>query len=168
MDTGTLGRGTLIAGVSGVLLFIFMFFAWYGAPGVSGEVIEQAQEAAEQLGVQGPEDVDTTVNAWESFDFTDLLMLLAVIVAVGVAAITLTGASVSLPVAGSALTAGIGALAFLFVLYRTINPPGEGDVDREIGLYLGLLATAGIAVGGYLAMQEEGTSFTDERDRLSG
>ena len=168
MDTGNLGRGALIAGVSGVLLFIFMFIGWYGAGGEAGEAIEAAQEAAEQLGVQGPEEADTSANAWEAFDFTDLVMFLAVIVAVGVAAVTLIGASASLPVAGSAITTGIGALAFLLVLYRLINPPGEGDIDREIGIWLGLLATAGITVGGYLGMQEEGTSFTAERDRLSG
>jgi hypothetical protein len=168
MDTGNLGRGALIAGVSGVLLFIFMFIGWYGAGGEAGEAIEAAQEAAEQLGVQGPEEADTSANAWEAFDFTDLVMLLAVIVAVGVAAVTLMGASASLPVAGSAITTGIGALAFLLVLYRLINPPGEGDIDREIGIWLGLLATAGITVGGYLGMQEEGTSFTAERDRLGG
>ena len=105
------------------------------------------------------------VNAWESFDFTDLILLLAVLVSVGLAAMTLAGASASLPVAGSALTCGVGALAFLFVLYRTIDPPAEG-LEREIGLYLGLLATAGIAVGGYLGMQEEGTSFSEQGDRL--
>ena len=116
----------------------------------------------------GPEDVNTTVNAWEAFDFTDLILFLAVVVAIAFAGITLSGASVSLPVAASALTCGIGGLAFLFVLYRFINPPGEGSVDREIGLYLGLLATAGITVGGYLGMQEEGTSFSEQGQRLSG
>ena len=167
METGNLGRGALIAGISGVLLFIFMFFGWYGAPDVVDEAVEQAQQAAEALGVDAPgiEETDTTVNAWESFDFTDLILFLAVIVSVGLALMTLVGASASLPVAGSALTCGIGALAFLFVLYRTIDPPADG-LDREIGLWLGLLATAGIAFGGYLGMQEEGTSFAEQGDRL--
>lgn len=157
----------MIAGISGVLLFIFMFFGWYGAPDVVDEAVEQAQQAAEALGVDAPavEEADTSINAWESFDFTDLICLLAVLVSVGLAAMTLAGASASLPVAGSALTCGVGALAFLSVLYRTIDPPAEG-LEREIGLYLGLLATAGIAVGGYLGMQEEGTSFSEQGDRL--
>ena len=147
MDTGNLGRGAMIAGVSGVLLFIFMFFGWYGAPDVVDEAVEQAQQAAEALGVDAPgvEEADTSVNAWESFDFIDLILLLAVLVSVGLAAMTLAGSSASLPVAGSALTCGIGALAFLFVLYRTIDPPADG-LEREIGLWLGLLATAGITV----------------------
>ena len=162
MDTATVGRGTLIAGVSGVLLFIFMFFSWFGAdlgnalPGVSEDV---ANQIADQSGV------DTTFNAWQSFDLIDLVLLLAVIASVGFAVIDMSGASVSLPVAGSAVTAGIGALAFLLVLYRLINPPD--DLGREIGVWLGLLATAGITYGGYEGMQEEGASFGDvaPRDR---
>ena len=118
MDTGTLGRGAMIAGVSGVLLFIFMFFGWFGAPDAVDEAVEQAQQAAEALGVETPnlEEADTSANAWESFDFIDLILLLAVLVSVGLAAMTLAGSSASLPVAGSALTCGIGALAFLLVL----------------------------------------------------
>jgi len=77
---------------------------------------------------------------------------------------------VSLPVAGSALTAGIGAFAFLLVLFRLISPPGDSvagqdiDLSRDIGIWLGLLATAGITYGGYQGMQEEGTSLGDVRD----
>jgi hypothetical protein len=160
MDTSNLGRGALIAGISGVLLFIFMFLAWYGLGGAASEFVEQAQEAADALGVQGPEEADTTVNAWESFDFTDLILFLAAAAAIAFAVTALAGLSVELPIALSAIVTGIGAFAFLLVLYRTINPPGEGDVDREIGLYLGLLATAGITIGGYLGMQEEGADFS--------
>lgn len=163
METGNLGRGAMIAGVCGALLFIFMFLPWYGSPEGSSSNLDQ--QTTELLGVNPPEPTDTTMNAWQSFDFTDVIMLLAVFVSVGLAVMTLMGSSASLPVAGSALTCGIGALAFLFVLYRTFDPPGEG-LDREIGLFLGLLATAGIAVGGYLGMQEEGTSFSEQGDRL--
>ena len=163
MDTATVGRGTLIAGVSGVLLFIFMFFSWFGIDAESavpaGIPEDIANQAIEQSGV------DTTFNAWQSFDLIDLILLLAVIASVGFAAIDMSGASVSLPVAGSAVTAGIGAIAFLLVLYRLINPPE--DLGREIGVWLGLLATAGITYGGYEGMQEEGASFGDvgPRDR---
>jgi formate hydrogenlyase subunit 3/multisubunit Na+/H+ antiporter MnhD subunit len=79
----------------------------------------------------------------------------------------MTGASVSLPVAGSAVVTGIGALAFLLVLYRIIDPPGGDGVGREVGVWLGLIATAGITYGGYVGMQEEGTSFTDVRDQVT-
>jgi hypothetical protein len=158
MDTAQAGRGTLIAGVSGLLLFIFMFFSWYGPPDEIGGV----EVPTDQLEAAG---VDTSISAWQAFDLIDLVLLIAVIVAIGVLVIEMTGASVSLPVAGSALTAGLGALAFLLVLFRLISPPGEGiagqdiDLSRDIGIWLGLLATAGITYGGYQGMQEEGTSF---------
>ena len=160
MDTSNLGRGALVAGISGALLFIFMFFSWYGIGGEAGELVEQAQEAADALGVQGPEDVNTSANAWESFDFTDLILFLAAATGIAFAVIALANLSVELPIAFSAIVTGLGVLATLLVLYRIINPPGEGDVDREIGIYLGLLASAGLAIGGYLGMQEEGADFS--------
>ena len=41
----------------------------------------------------------------------------------------------------------------MLILYQVFDTPG--DADRKIGLFLGLIACAGIAVGGYLSMQED-------------
>jgi hypothetical protein len=44
-----------------------------------------------------------------------------------------------------------------------INPPdieALGDVGRKLWLYIGLLAAAGVAYGGWRAMQEEGTTVS--------
>jgi hypothetical protein len=152
----------MIAGISGALLFFILFLTWYEVPGA-----EQLEQLGEVFGVDSAASEAVSFSGWESFDFIDLICLLAIIVSVGVAVMAMMGSSASLPVAGNAVTCGIGSFAFLLVLYRVINPPGEG-LDREIGLWLGLLATAGIAVGGYLAMQEEGTTFSDQADRLRG
>lgn len=160
MDYSGVSRGTLIAGVSGVLLFIFMFFAWFG---VDLQVPEGTPEGV-------LEEAAITRTAWQAFSLVDLVLLVAVIVSVGLAVIDLTGASVSLPVAGSAVTAGIGALAFLLVLYRLIDPPGitilgeDYTLGREVGVWLGLITTAGITYGGYLGMQEEDGSFGEVQD----
>jgi len=140
-----------------------MFFSWYGPPDEIGGV-EVPKDQLEAAGV------DTSINAWQAFSLIDLILFVAVIVAVGVMVIEMTGASVSLPVAGSALTAGLGALCFLLVLYRLIDPPGDSvagqdiDLSRDLGIWLALLATAGVTYGGYEGMQEEGTSFGDVRD----
>ncbi len=147
LDAGRLSRGELIAGISGVALFIFMFFSWFGVAG-AGEVLDQAAD----LGIVI--DLDTSANAWQAFDFIDLVLLLTVIVSVGVAIATAMAKNVNLPVAGSALTAGLGIIATLLVLYRIIDPPF--DAGREIGVWLGLIASAGIAFGGWTAMQEQG------------
>ena len=63
----------------------------------------------------------------------------------------------------------------LLILFRIVDPPSFGsfggvsvDGTVEFGIFLGLIAAAGIAYGGYMAMKEEGTSFGDTADRLSG
>jgi hypothetical protein len=106
------------------------------------------------------------VNAWEAFDFIDLVLMLAVIAGVGLAVLTVAQSNVQLPVAASAITAGIGIVGTVFVIYRILDPILVG-AEREIGLYLGLIAVIGVAVGGWLAMQEEGTTFGTEANRLS-
>lgn len=152
MDTTKMGQGTLIAGASGAALFVIMFFSWFGVDlGGAGGLAEAA-------------GVDTTANAWQSFDLIDLVLLATVIVAVGGAVIAGSGARLDLPFPISTATAGLGALATILVLYRVLNPPGEGGVDREIGLFLGLIASAGVAYGGYTAMQEEGVQAPAPRE----
>ncbi|MGH2951927.1 MAG: hypothetical protein ACRDKX_07790 [Solirubrobacterales bacterium] len=156
MDTSRLRTGELIAGVAAVALFIIMFLPWFGFDVGGGEV-------AEDLGIAVPE-VSADFNAWESFDFIDLVLLLTIIVAVGLAVATAMAQTVSLPVAASALTAGLGILSTILVLYRIINPPGEAD--REFWVFVGLIAAGAIAYGGWRSMQEEGTSFGAQADRL--
>lgn len=160
MDFSRVRTGEMIAGVSGIALFIFMFFKWFGI---------DAPDVTLPQGVAGVE-VDS-VTAWQAFDFIDVILLLAVIAAVGLMLLSAAQANVNLPVAASAITAGLGILATLLVLYRIIDPPELAagfDTTRKIGVFLGLIASAGIAVGGWLAMQEEGTSFGGEADRVSG
>jgi hypothetical protein len=159
MDLSTVPRGALIAGISGLALFIIMFFSWFEAPEVDFGVPEVTGAVFEAAGV------DTTISAWEAFDFIDIVLLLTVIAAVGLVVMAAAGSSVNLPVAASAITAGLGVVATLLVLYRIIDTPF--DYDRKFGVFLGLIAAAGVAVGGWLAMQEEGTTFGGERDRLS-
>ena len=153
MNTGTVERGALIAGISGIALLIVMFFSWFGAP-----------DEVQQFGVETGVEADTTATAWQALSLIDIILFLVGLVAVAYAGIQYTGASVSAPVAMSALTAGAGGLAVLLILYRLIDPPE--DASREFGIFLGLIAAAGITYGGYLGMQEEGTSFGAERDRL--
>jgi hypothetical protein len=158
MDSARLGRGEGIAGVCAVLLFIVMFFGWFSLPG--------PDEVATPFG--GTVSFDASANAWQSYDFTDLLLLVTIVVAVGGAIATLMARDVSPPVAVSALTAGLGILSFVFVLFSIINTPSEAgiDLDREFWVFVGLVLTAGIAFGGWMAMQEEGTSFGDQADRI--
>lgn len=100
--------------------------------------------------------VDQT--AWQAFSVIDLVLLVAVIMSLSVVVVTVTHLSVSYPVAGSSMATGAGALAFVLVLYRLIDPPGGGGVDRELGIWLGLIACAGLTLGGCLGMEEPGSA----------
>ena len=162
MDTSRLGRGEMIAAGSAIVLLLVMFiFSWFSV------------DFGDGLGI-GAVGVDTTANAWQAFGFIDIILFVTILVAVGLAAMKANSQSANLPVAGSALVAGLGILSALCLLFRIISPPGSGDIPdgvdigigRGIGVFLGLLLAAGIAYGGYLAMQEEGTSFGDQADRL--
>lgn len=81
-------------------------------------------------------------------------MAAAAIAGLSVGIVAFGRISFSYPVAGSTIAAGFGALALVLIAYRLVNPPGSGDVDREVGAWLGLIAAAGVTLGGYLGMQE--------------
>ncbi|HEX6455845.1 MAG TPA: hypothetical protein VF009_04935 [Solirubrobacterales bacterium] len=162
MDVDRLSTGEKIAGVSAILLFIFMFFDWY-----SVEVSVSGGSFAASASEGG--------SPWEAFSVIDLILLLVVIVTLAGVLIRLTDAAIEPPVPMNALIAILGGLAVLLILYRIIDTPDVGsfpgvsvDVSPTVGAFLGLITAAGIAFGGYKAMQEEGVTFGDVGDRLGG
>jgi hypothetical protein len=160
MDHRRLRTGELIAAVGGAALLIIMFlFDWFGIGGAAGDAIEQAEE----LGFATP-DIDTGANAWDSMEIIRFLLLITGLVAVGLGIATAMARDVRMPVASSALVAGLGILSVIFIAYRILDPPYEAG--REIGVFLGLIAAAAVAYGGWRSMQEEGTSFGQQADAL--
>jgi uncharacterized membrane protein YhaH (DUF805 family) len=155
MEVDKLSTGEKIAGVSGVLLFIFMFFDWFSVS-VSNGLFGAAASG----------------NAWDWLDVIPIILLIAIVAAVGVAVVRLTDAVFEPAISMNAVVAVLGAISFLLILYRIISPPDSGfsevDVSPAFGIFLGLIAAAGIAYGGYRAMQEEGVTFGDVGDRLGG
>lgn len=153
-----LSTGEKVAGGSAVLLFIFMFFDWFKVDVSSGDGLFS-------LSVGG--------SAWEAFSYTDLFLMLTIVVAVAVVVIRLSDALFEPPVSLNAIAAVLGGVSVLLVLYRIIDPPGDTggvpgvDISPAIGAFLGLIAAAGIAYGAYRAMQEEGTSFGEIGDQFS-
>jgi len=161
MEADKLNTGEKISAVSAVLLFVFMFFDWFGV------------EVSSVSGFSG--SVPGGGSAWDALDIIPIILMAAIVVAIGVAVIRLTDADLELPFSLNTAVAVLGGLAVLLILYRIVNPPGGGDfggvsVDTtlKLGIFLGLIAAAGIAYGGYSAMREEGASFGDAADRLSG
>jgi uncharacterized membrane protein YhaH (DUF805 family) len=154
MDVNRLSMGEKIAGASAVLLFIFMFFDWFSVS-VSGGLFSA-----------------TSGNAWDWLDVIPIILLLAIVAAVGVAVVRLTDAVFEPAISMNAVVAVLGAISFLLILYRIVSPPDSGfseiDVSPAFGIFLGLIAAAGITYGGYRAMQEEGVTFGDVGDQLGG
>jgi hypothetical protein len=162
MEVDKLNTGEKVSAVSAILLFVFMFFDWFGVKvsGVTG--------FSGEIGGSGG-------SAWDALDVIPIFLMLAIVVALGVAVIRLTDADVEPPISLNAIVAGLGGLAVLLILYRIVSPPDFGsfggvtvDATRKFGIFLGLLAAIGIAYGGYSAMREEGATFGGEADRLSG
>ena len=72
----TVRRGEMIAGVSRSALFIIMFFSWFG---LSGERRERRwRSSSKRRRVAGRRH---DFNAWQSFDFIDIVLFVAVVVA---------------------------------------------------------------------------------------
>jgi hypothetical protein len=130
------------------------FFSWYGVGGSLGGF-------ADSLGVK------VTVDGWNGHSVLRWLMLLTIIAALGLAFLTVTQRTVALPVTAAVITTAIAALTTVLLAYRVIiNEPGPNQfIDVKIGAWLGLIATAVVAYGGYLAMREEGTSLSDAREQ---
>jgi hypothetical protein len=160
MDLDRLQTGEKVAGVAAIVLLLDMFiFKWFGLK-------------ASGFGFA----VEGSRNAWGSFGFIDIVLFVTVL-ATG-AMLWLKASDryedVSVPISvGVTVLAG---LSTLLVLYRIISPPDFGagslpsgvDHTVKIGAWIGLISAAALAYGGFRTMQDEGTSFGDAADRLSG
>jgi hypothetical protein len=116
-----LSYGALAAGIGGIVLIISLFLDWASSGGFGA-------------------------NAWQSFKITDIVLLVLGLLAIGYAAIELTGAAVNLPFRRERALTVIGIIATTLTLDFLI----EGS-NQAIGLILAFLASAAILVGGLLA-----------------
>jgi hypothetical protein len=147
VDRSKLSIGDQIAAASGVVLLIAMFLPWYGV-----DVNVGAFSASE------------SANAWEALSFIDILLFVIALIAIGV---PVAKATDSLPddVPGPLLVLAAGGLGVLLVLFRLIDLPtpdlgDQVDFGRKIGAFLGLIATVGIAYGGWRANEEAPATST--------
>jgi hypothetical protein len=153
---GRLRTGEAIALVAAILLFILMFFDWYGA---------KATTSAETLG--GVVSGTGGGSAWDTLQVIPLFLMLAIVVAVGVAILRLSGSDRKPTVPPGAAVTVLGGLAALLILIRIISPPGPSGALSELAfestlklpVFLALAAALGIAYGGWRTMADEGTSF---------
>src|SRR4051794_34621385 len=134
-----------------------MFLSWYSL-NVSGALSEAARRAG----------FDTSLNAWESFSTTDLLIFLTIVAALTMVGLHVLGRSANLPMSMPLVVAALGAITTVVVLWRIINQPGDNDIANvEYGAYLGLILVAALtygaveAGGGVDTMRAEAESLGD-------
>jgi hypothetical protein len=151
-----LRAGEAIALVAAILLFVLMFFDWYGA---------KATTSAESLG--GVVTSSGGGSAWDTLEVIPLFLMLAIVVAVGAAILRLSGSEWKPAIPPAAAVCVLGILASALILIRIIDPPGPLGALSELAyestlklpIFLALAAALGIAYGGWRAMGEEGASF---------
>lgn len=150
MNLNRLSNGEKIAGVSAVLLFVFMFFDWFGSKD-SGEL---------RLFSVGH-------TAWEALDYIPIVLVISIIGALSVVVLRLISTDEP-SVRAHAVVAVLGFVSALLILFRIVHPPNFGSFREVFGpvtiegtvqfpIFLALSAAAGIAFGGYRAMREEGS-----------
>jgi hypothetical protein len=139
----------MIAGGAGIVLIISLFLEWYSVKG---------KGLAAGAGSGG-------VSGWEALSFFDILLFLIALVAIGFAVSRAMNVRLpQLPASQGLITLALGALALLLVLIRLISSGDLGhpevsafiDIGRSFGIFVALLAAAGVAIGGWLTWNEEG------------
>jgi hypothetical protein len=161
-DISRLRRSDRIIGAGAIALFIFLFFfKWYGVSSNVGSI----------AGV----NVNVSRNGWNTFTSSRWIWLITIIVALAAVVLVASRRKLELAVKPGVIVAGLGALSTLLILYRIIHHPTanasiggfHASAGIKIGIWLGLIAAAAITYGGYLAMQEEGTSISEVGEQAS-
>src|SRR4051794_34641211 len=140
---GRLTRGQLIAAIGAVVLLVAMFLPWIG---VSGPSIPAG------ITVLSGVDTSSSENIWKGSTL-DVYLLITVIVAALPALLALTDSAEEFSFV-SAATFLLGVVAMILIIaFLTVDFPD--GADRKFGAFIGLVAAAAIAYGGFRAIQEE-------------
>lgn len=155
MDLNRWTKGERVVAIAAVVLVILSIVPLW------------ASYSFEAEGVVGI-DTDQSFSAWSgAYNFLVKLGIILAIAAAAIAIARAAGASFELP---SITYVALGAGATLLLLFGVLTGPNDGgisgiaadlagfDVSRGILLYVGVVLAAAIAVGGFMHMQEAGTS----------
>lgn len=142
-----LDLGLLVSAAGGLVLLYLMFKGWFNLQSA-------APIADDAVGV----GMGRSFDAWISFDWIDLYLLLTVAVTLALPVLAAKRVRVPVPTvgrtripveAGTVLMA-LGVGAFILIGFRLLFPPWDG-AGREAAPFLALLCTAVIVAGGRLS-----------------
>jgi hypothetical protein len=145
LDSSRLRTGEIVAGIGGVALFVFLFFDWFGGGAeVSGSLVNGTATLSHP-GISG----------WDALtDLPGFLIILSGVAGIALAYLAMSGQRVNIPARRGAITALLGALAVLLILWRMF----AGSPTLKIGVFLGLAAAIAITAGALMALGEDGFS----------
>jgi hypothetical protein len=145
LDTSRVSLGEMIAAAGGLVLLVCMFLPWF-----SGELSGRGRAAV----------VVPTTTGWESYSgVLDITFVVLAGLPIAIAIAQANDSRLPLPIEQGALVMVAGALLFLIVVLRLIDPPQpldvtipglELDTTRKLAAFGAALAGGAIAVGGYL------------------
>jgi len=125
-----LRAGEWLAAAAGVALLASLFLPWYGVDGVD-------------------------VSGFEAFSVIDLLLALLALLAIALAVLQAIQDGPTLPVGAGVLTATLGKIGVLLVLFRIVFEPGSSVLEVQVAAWFALAATVAITAGGWLSLANE-------------
>jgi hypothetical protein len=133
--------GEALTAIGAIALFVLLFLDWFSGGGVSA-------------------------SGWSSLGWALVVLLVIVLaLAVVVFAAVVTGAKPAIAVGSAVITFTVATVTFVIALVRVLltQPAldrglGNGAVSVQVAGYLGLLALALIAAGGWLTVADERTA----------
>jgi hypothetical protein len=125
-----LRAGEWLAAAGGVVLLVSLFLPWYGLGGLY-------------------------VSGFEAFTVIDVLLALLAVLAIALAVLQATQDGPAMPVGAAVLTATLGKVGVLLVLFRIVDEPGADFVELRAGAYIALAATVAITAGGWRSLMNE-------------
>ncbi|MGA9635592.1 MAG: hypothetical protein WBQ41_10210, partial [Solirubrobacterales bacterium] len=135
--------GEIVAGIAGIGLFVFLFLDWFGG---GAEVTGSLVNGTATLSHPG-------ISGWDSLtDLPGFLIILSGVSGIALASLAAAGQRVNIPVRRGAVTALLGALAVLLILWRMF----AGSPTLKIGVFLGLASAIAITTGALMALTEGG------------
>jgi hypothetical protein len=161
VDIQRLGRGEKFVGASAILLFIFMFFDWFSVSVHGGGGIDSGSVGSG--------------SAWDALDNIPVFLVITILIALAVVGLRLAASDWEPPVPANAVVLLFAVISFILILYRIVDTPGGGsfggvsvDVSPTFGIFISLIAAAGLSYGAYVGMNDEGTTLRDIGDRFGG
>jgi hypothetical protein len=142
LEANRLSQGQLLAAVSALLLFVISFLPWFS---ISGGVVTGG----------GIATASKDFSLWEAENPLDIYLLIVILVALVPAGLAFAGSGSAGGMSGAA-TALLGGVGTILIIYQLFDHDFFGfNFSTKVGFWLGLLACVGVAIGGYLSMQED-------------